>query len=286
MENKKYNTLVLSGGGSKGIPMMGALQYLYDHEIIQEFDSFYGSSVGGILCVLTILGYTPRQIIIRLIQKNHLSDLPKYNIMNGFQGKGFLNFEKFRIILHDFIENKVHKIPTMKELYDLYGKSLKMIAFNYTLRKEEILCHETHPDLSVLDALRMTSNVPFVFENFHRNNHYYFDGFITSNFPICHCDMETDTIVGIDCIRGNWWEDDNEKEIDSFKIFWNLFILPFYNIQNQRNKVNIKDSTVFRLSLKDLSIFDFEFSNKRLLDVFSVGYTEMKEFYQTKENLE
>ena len=78
MENKKYNTLVLSGGGSKGIPMIGALQYLYDHDIIQEFDSFYGSSVGGILCVLIILGYTPRQIIIRLIQKNHLMDLPKY----------------------------------------------------------------------------------------------------------------------------------------------------------------------------------------------------------------
>ena len=37
-KNDKYESLILSGGGSKGICSLGALQYLYDNNIFDKND--------------------------------------------------------------------------------------------------------------------------------------------------------------------------------------------------------------------------------------------------------
>ena len=76
----------------------------------------------------------------------------------------------------DVIENKLGKIPTFGELYDLFGKELYIVTFNYTEKEEVILSHETSSSMSILTGLRMSSNVPFVFENFNYQGDFYFDG--------------------------------------------------------------------------------------------------------------
>jgi predicted acylesterase/phospholipase RssA len=59
----KYNTLILSGGGTKGFCTLGALQYMQDNQLIDEkAELFIGTSIGAIICYFMAIGYTPIRV--------------------------------------------------------------------------------------------------------------------------------------------------------------------------------------------------------------------------------
>lgn len=273
---KKYNTLILSGGGVKGFGIIGTLQYLKHCDLLKEIKKIIGTSIGSIIGYLIILGYEPNEIIIQCIQKNYFQKVERFQILRGICGKGFLNFELFETILNDFTTQKLEKIPTFQELYDYNPIHFQIVTYNYSKNREEILSKETTPDLSLFDALRMTSNIPFIFGHFQYKNEYYFDGFISSNFPIHLIKKEEDISLGICCLRNNWRED---KEVKTWKVIWNLFILPFFQIQQLRNEPYLSHCDIISLSFDELSFLDFRLSNKEMLDMFSVGYSMAKDFF-------
>jgi len=96
----------------------------------------------------------------------------------------------------------------------------------------------------------MTSNIPFVFGHYKYKDCYYFDGFITSNFPLHLINKEEDITIGICSILNRWKED---KELKTWKIIWNLFILPFFKIQTIRNQSFNQYVDTINLSFEDLS---------------------------------
>lgn len=270
-----FNTLVLSGGGVKGLAMLGSLQYLIHDSKLKNLKKYIGTSIGAIICVLLIIGYNPQDIIVTFISRQYLPNLPGYDFYNGIQGKGFLSYEVLEKMLIDMVNDKLNKIPTFRELYDLFGKELYIVTFNYTQKEEVILSHETSSSMSILTGLHMSSNVPFVFENFNYQGDFYFDGFITNNFPINIVNLETDTVIGINALQETWAEDEGLKSLSSWKIFWNLFILPFYEIQILRNKSYEERCTIINVPLGDFSFLNFRLSSKEILDLYSVGYRNM-----------
>ena len=62
-----FDTLVLSGGSSKGILILGALQYAQDNFLLNKINKYIGTSVGSIICFLLLIGYTPIEIMIYFI---------------------------------------------------------------------------------------------------------------------------------------------------------------------------------------------------------------------------
>ena len=59
-----YDTLVLSGGSSKGILTLGALQYCYDNFLLNKIETYVGTSSGAIISFLLIIGYSPIEIMV------------------------------------------------------------------------------------------------------------------------------------------------------------------------------------------------------------------------------
>ena len=59
-----YSTLLLSGGSVKTFASIGALQYLYDKNLICNVETLVGTSAGAILCYLLAIGYTPGEIMV------------------------------------------------------------------------------------------------------------------------------------------------------------------------------------------------------------------------------
>ena len=271
---KEYNTLILSGGGVKGFGMIGTLQYVKNKDRLKYIKKIIGTSIGSVIGYLIILGFEPSDIIIQCIQKNYFQKMERFRILRGIIGKGFLDFELFETILKDFTLQKLEKIPTFQELYDYNPIDFQVITYNYSKNREEILSNETTPNLSLLDALRMTSNIPFIFGHFQYKNDYYFDGFITSNFPIHLIKKEEDISLGICCLKNNWKED---KDIKTWKVIWNLFILPFFKIQQMKNEPYLPYCDIISLSFDELSFLEFQLSNKEILDMFSVGYSMIKD---------
>ena len=52
--NIHYDTLVLSGGSSKGIIILGCIQYLVDNYLLKGIETYIGTSVGSIICFLLL----------------------------------------------------------------------------------------------------------------------------------------------------------------------------------------------------------------------------------------
>ena len=60
-----FDTLVLSGGSSKGILILGALQYAYDNFLLNKIYKYIGTSIGSIICFFFINRiYTHRNYVI------------------------------------------------------------------------------------------------------------------------------------------------------------------------------------------------------------------------------
>ena len=271
---KEYNTLILSGGGVKGFGMIGTLQYLKNNNKLKDIKKIIGTSIGGIIGYLIVLGFEPTEIIIQCIQKNYFQTIEQFQIVKGVRGKGFLDFKIFEIILNDFTIQKLEKIPTFEELYEYNKTNFQVVTYNYSKNREEILSKETTPNLSLFDGLRMTSNIPFIFGHFQYKNDYYFDGFITSNFPVHLIKKEEDISLGICCLKNNWRED---KEVKPLKVIWNLFILPFFKIQYLKNEPFLNHCDIVSLSFDEASILDLRITNKEILDMFSIGYSKIRD---------
>ena len=60
----KYDTLVLSGASSKGLLTLGGLQYMYDNFLINNVNTYVGTSSGSIIAYFLVIGYTPIEIMM------------------------------------------------------------------------------------------------------------------------------------------------------------------------------------------------------------------------------
>jgi predicted acylesterase/phospholipase RssA len=229
-----------------------------------------------------IIETEPANIIVNLVQRKHLKNLKSYSIVQAFHGKGLLKFERFQTILDEFIQDKFETPPTFRELYDLYPKKLYCVTFNYTKNKEEILSVDSHPDLLVTEALRMSSNVPFIFENYKHDGCYYYDGFLANNFPI-HLLETKDKCLGITCFQSKWTSSDNE-EPGAWKVFWNLFLLPLNKLQDIKNAAFINNCKIISIDLNRYSLFDFRLNHKMILDLFSEGYSATKDKFSISKD--
>jgi predicted acylesterase/phospholipase RssA len=279
---KKYNTLILSGGGVRGFGLLGSLQYLMLNKYLDNVHKFIGVSIGAILSVIIIVGYEPTEIIIKFIQCNYFKQFGSYSIIQALKGNGFLSFDDFKKILEELILEKVDHIPTLEELHSLFGKEFICLTFNYTLRKEVVLSRKTHPDLSILDALRMTSNVPFIFDPFVYEENVYFDGFLSNNFPL-NLILEDDVCIAISCVKTEWKDD--SQNLETWKLIWNLLLLPLYQLQDIKNKPYRKQCDIIELNLSQYTMLDYKLKPKVMLDMFSEGYCKVNEYFQQNENI-
>lgn len=269
-----YNTIVLSGGGIKGIAMLGSLQYLKNCNLLDNVKKYIGTSIGAILAFLMIIEMEPANLIVNLVKKKHLKNLKSYSLVQAFRGNGLLKFERFQVILEEFIYEKFDDIPSFQEIYERYPIKLYVVTFNYTKNKEEVLSVETHPHMLITEALRMSSNVPFIFDKYQYDGCYYYDGFLVNNFPI-HLITEEDKCLGITCFQSKWNSSDDE-EPGSWKVFWNLFLLPLNKLQDIKNAPFLEQCKIISIDLNHYSLFDFRLKNKIMLDLFSEGYSAGK----------
>ena len=65
---------------------------------------------------------------------------------------------------------------TFKELYEYNKLNFIVSAVNISKQKQVYFNHESHPDLEIYKALRMTTCIPIIFKPFLYEGDYYVDG--------------------------------------------------------------------------------------------------------------
>lgn len=184
MVSFEFNTLVLSGGGARGVLQLGALQELH----VSWRDSLrtvVGSSVGGLIGLLLILGYEPSEIDQRFLTPQVLSHFRRERIVwsDAIKQLSLFSWSVLEDVLRFACMEKLHYVPTLSELLTSTGKSLVVTTWNLTKQRIEYLSAESRPDMCVLQALRMTSAIWFVFPRVMYDNCQYLDGSVGDHTP-------------------------------------------------------------------------------------------------------
>lgn len=275
-ENKEYDTLVLSGGGIKGFYLLGAIQALMDMKKLNHIVNFVGTSVGSMICYLLIIGYTPIEIIVELYKNKSLEKLNHFNLANLTSGFGITSFTFINETLEKLTINKIGRVLTLQQLKDSFDKNLVCTTYNMTTCCTEYISCETYPEMPCLIALRMSCNIPVIFDRFQYMDCYYIDGGISDNFPIQKGESIGNNVIAVlSTVNENDLKDEPSDGIINY--FVKLIQIPMIrlskqSILNSRNNTKIisVNSNIVKNSI------DFSVKSKFKLEMFSEGYTSAK----------
>ena len=195
--------IVISGGGPSALVSYGAFKYLHNNKFlnIDNIESFYGTSSGAILSVILLLKHDYNIIDdylikrpwhkvfdenIKMSSKNNNFDLIDYISNKGIDGKSFI----IKLLEPLLSSCNINIDITMLEFYKI--TNTKLFMYGVDLNKSKYLndieiSYETYPDLKLIDALAITTAVPFVFKPIFYNNMCLVDGGIINNFPLNNC---------------------------------------------------------------------------------------------------
>lgn len=205
----EYNNLIISGTHISIITYIGALYILEQNDILYKFKNYYSTSFSSILILVLILGYNINEIleIYNNIEWIDILSIDNYDILNFINNFGLYNGDVINNMVKKFITDKnMSENITLKELYEITGKSLNIVVLNLSKMEEELINYKIEPELEVYKLIQMSISIPLIFSPVKYNNNIYISGVLINNFPICYCDMNDSfgiTYNNIQCIGVN-----------------------------------------------------------------------------------
>jgi len=202
---KSFSNIVFSGGGVKAIlsfvGTIKALEHVLAQEKIQlqqQFHGFAGTSMGSLICTFLAMGYSGQEMEDYLME----CDLEKVSqdicLAKFYQEKGLSDGRLVKEWISEALVRKGYSPTiTFKEMFEKTGKELIMFTthLNHNPHPKSVtLSADTFPNLQVVEAILMSSALPFFFvprtnslftepEIKQGSTEYYVDGGMIYNFP-------------------------------------------------------------------------------------------------------
>lgn len=277
---EKYTRLVLSGGGAKGLALLGALHYVCENHGLDNFQEYWGVSVGSIIIFLLQLGYTPFDCFYRyFILEDFVNESHLPNIL---QNSAVFPVQIISEQLMPFVREKLGNInPTFADMYRITGKKLHIVGTNTTTMTGKIFNVDNTPDMNVLDAIEISSCLPGVFTRKEYNGEIYVDGGFINNYPIDLADDDINYTLGI-CV----WGDFNVMADNYIGWIYRLLHIPILELHRLRVSLLSNKCTNVELQISNISLIDIVPSQKKKMDIFTEGYRQMDEFLKDKMIIE
>jgi len=273
MEDKVFDTIVISGGALKGFALLGALQCLVDQNKLLQVKKFIGTSIGAMISYLMCIGYTPIEIMVHLCKNDWMNKMANFDILKAVNGGGALSFSIINELLEKMTIEKIGRLLSLGELHQTFGKELICCTFNLSKQDIEFINPIDNPEIQCLIALRMTSNLPILFEPFHYNSCFYVDGAVICNFPLFKVDLDKDTAIAIKFKYTNKESLDfspNKKAFMSY--LYDLIVIPAVYIEDHLNKQHLQNCKIIEMDATSLSSLNFQMTMNDRLEMFSTGY--------------
>jgi hypothetical protein len=184
----EYESLVLSGGGIKGLSQLGALDYFASRGMLKSINRYIGVSVGSIISLLLCLGMSPFEIFSEVYKMEDIIQIKEGTIVECFakyysniiEGYGLLSLASLITKLKEITK---YNCLSFTELKEKTKKDLVIGVVNVTERKTEWFGPDS--DMDVFRAIEISCSLPFVFVRQKMGEDYMIDGGILDNYP-CH----------------------------------------------------------------------------------------------------
>jgi predicted acylesterase/phospholipase RssA len=181
-------TLVLSGGGVKGVAMLGAAASLE----LGMVTTFVGVSVGSIVATVLAMQLDPTVVFEQhVLNFRYVADIDITRLDKTFG----LDSGKYLV---EWIASIVPNL-TFAEFHQQFEKTLVVVATDLNVHSTVYFSHESHPAMSVREALRMSCGIPLYFSAVEYEGHLFVDGGLTNNFPLDYAldDLGSKAVLGI-----------------------------------------------------------------------------------------
>jgi predicted acylesterase/phospholipase RssA len=224
--------IVISGGGPTGLLSYGAAKHLaqqgfWSYDTVETiYGTSIGSLIGAILCLKHEWSTLDDYIIKRPWEKVIVDSLEMFEL---FSCKGMAKLKLLDDIMRPLLESKDLTLGvTLSEFYEYSRISLNVFTVDLNTFRTVQLSHTTHPTLPLMDAIKMSSCMPMLFQPIVRDGCCYIDGGIMVNYPLRECLEDTrcqpDEVLGL----RNCWNNTNEGIGDQSSL---VEYLRFINLQ-------------------------------------------------------
>lgn len=266
-----FDSIVLSGGGIKGFTELGALHFFFENEEINldSIKELAGTSVGSAICLLLNCGFLPHDIHTIFSEKtNFILPDENSNIFNIWNKTGLISVSSVINNIKNLIIEKIGSVPTFNELYQKSKKILYITGSNLDTMRGVVFSYKTTPELSVLEAVKMSCNLPFIFQKIMYNNEYITDGGITNNFPYNLISNRCNKTLGI--ALTNCQIKLSSKSYIGY--IFRLILLPTFS-STQHLVENAPDNVyIVEINTDMINALDFTMNDEQKTKLFSQGY--------------
>ena len=179
---RPFDAIVIGGGGLKGLSFLGSIDFFSQCGLLSDVSFYAGTSAGSIICLLLILGYSPKEQLEFNLERSYLKFRPFSQIFNS---QSLLDLSDLISAIETLCKKKVGYVPTFRQLYEFTNKSLRVVAYNASSNCQEIFSDTLSPEVLVTEAVKYSCSIPFIFEpQRSTSGEFYFDGGLVNNLPI------------------------------------------------------------------------------------------------------
>jgi predicted patatin/cPLA2 family phospholipase len=274
----KINTLILSGGSTKGISFIGCIKYLIEKNYINK--DF--KNIKKIICVsasfifvltLIILNYDLKSIeeITYNYNFEDFLDINDISLKNLVDNYGFINYNRFHIHVKDLLKDKynVDKMSLLK-LFKLTNIHIIVKTINVSKQTVEYIDHINNPKINILKLIQMTTAIPILIKPIKYKGDLYCDGGLCGNCP--NEINDSDDYICIDICANKF----RLKINNIFDYLQSSFRMYDPNILTR--KYDIKNIKI-DLSELNLNTSSFNISNEIKKDILRLGYEQTVEHF-------
>jgi predicted acylesterase/phospholipase RssA len=287
--NNQYRVLVLSGGGEKGTIQLGFLHNLFLNGVLnlESIECFVGTSIGSIICYMLAIGFLPIELLTIIFEYGkHQPQVSCVNIVNIVNKFGLVSLDAFFETLKLATISKLGFIPTMKELYETTGKHLICVTHNLSANpiigqdNTVYIDYLSHPNISCIEAIRMSSNIPLICQKYTYNKGIYVDGALSNNYPIEYASKRFHDKMILGVYTNNNHSKVNIEKMSIIDYIYQLVSVS-YKMSNASSIRYTSENVHSVVISANVGInISFKIDKKRQFDMFSIGYNCAKELIE------
>ena len=258
--NNNIKHLVISGGGPSLFQYLSIIQYLDENKTIDlsKIETIYGTSAGSIVGIVLCLKYDWETLNDYAIMRpwHELFHIKISNIFDAYKNRGLFNKKVIEKAFKPLLDAKDLSINiTLKEFY-LHSKiELHFFGFEINHFTTEDISYLTHPELSLIDAVMISSALPILVTPVIIDNKCYMDGGVCANYPLNYCidsGKNENEILGLT----NQYDMQQKNHVDSESNLLDFILCFFFKMFNTLASNNVKPKIKYEIicNVKNISL--------------------------------
>ncbi len=284
-------TLVISGGGFKGFSLIGVLRALEKFNVLSSIETYVGTSIGAVFAFLISIKYTHTELydFITSFTYKSLADIQLLKCLDNY---GLETGNKFMMLLRKMLQRKMGSASNITDItditditfethYRLFGIKLVINATCVNDMSNVCFSVDTHPNLSIMTAIRASIAIPLLFTPVQLDNNLYVDGGLLENFLIRNYPPESTLGIML-----------SEEKVDGIKIntFESYILQLIKGIHKKINAsyVNINGNYRIIHIHADANPINVNITKEERIKLYKLGYMTAKTVlsqYYPKKNL-